>query len=82
LTGFLPHLQVETPAKRWMGFRPSIPDSLPVVGPAGKDERIVYAFGHGHYGLTQAAITSRLVADLLERKPVGIDLNPFLPQRF
>jgi D-amino-acid dehydrogenase len=82
LTGFLPHLQVEPPAKRWMGFRPSIPDSLPVVGPAGKDERIVYAFGHGHYGLTQAAITSRLVADLLERKPVGMDLNPFLPQRF
>jgi D-amino-acid dehydrogenase len=82
LTGFLPHLQAETPAKRWMGFRPSIPDSLPVIGPAGKDPRIVYAFGHGHYGLTQAAITSRLVADLVERKPVGMDLNPFLPQRF
>jgi len=82
LTGFLPHLQVETPAKQWMGFRPSIPDSLPVIGPAGKDPRIVYAFGHGHYGLTQAAITSRLVANLVERKPVGMDLKPFLPQRF
>jgi D-amino-acid dehydrogenase len=82
LTGFLPHLQAETPAKRWMGFRPSIPDSLPVIGPAGKDPRIVYAFGHGHYGLTQAAITSELVADLVEGKPIGMDLNPFLPQRF
>ena len=63
LTRFLPHLQSEPPAKRWMGFRPSIPDSLPVIGPAGKDRRVIYAFGHGHYGLTQAAITSRLVAD-------------------
>jgi D-amino-acid dehydrogenase len=82
LTRFLPHLQSDVPARRWMGFRPSIPDSLPVIGPAGRDRRIVYAFGHGHYGLTQAAITSRLVADLIEQKPDGIDLNPFVAQRF
>src|ERR687897_693712 len=71
LTRFLPHLQSEPAAKRWMGFRPSIPDSLPVIGPAGRDRRVIYAFGHGHYGLTQAAITSRLVADLVEHKPTG-----------
>ncbi|MGF9762745.1 FAD-binding oxidoreductase [Microvirga sp. 0TCS3.31] len=82
LARFLPHLQSEPAAKRWMGFRPSIPDSLPVIGPAGRDRRVIYAFGHGHYGLTQAAITSRLVADLVERKSVGMDLNPFLPRRF
>ncbi|MBM1173262.1 NAD(P)/FAD-dependent oxidoreductase [Microvirga arabica] len=82
LTRFLPHLQSEPAAKRWMGFRPSIPDSLPVIGPAGRDWRVIYAFGHGHYGLTQAAITSRLVADLVERKSVGIDLKPFATQRF
>jgi D-amino-acid dehydrogenase len=58
-----------------MGFRPSIPDSLPVIGPAGKDRRVTYAFGHGHYGLTQAAVTSRLVANLVERKPTGIDVG-------
>jgi D-amino-acid dehydrogenase len=82
LTRFLPHLHPEAPAKRWMGFRPSIPDSLPVIGPAKHDRRIVYAFGHGHYGLTQAAITSRLITDLIEQKPVGINLDPFLAQRF
>ena len=82
LTRFLPHLQSEPATRRWMGFRPSIPDSLPVIGPAGRDRRVIYAFGHGHYGLTQAAVTSRLVADLVERKPIGIDLKPFLPKRF
>ena len=65
-----------------MGFRPSIPDSLPVIGPAGKDRRVIYAFGHGHFGLTQAAITSRLVTDLIEHKPIGMNLKPFMAQRF
>ena len=82
LTRFLPHLKSETPAQRWMGFRPSIPDSLPVIGPAGKDRRVIYAFGHGHFGLTQAAITSRLVTDLIEQKPIGMNLKPFMAQRF
>jgi D-amino-acid dehydrogenase len=82
LTRFLPHLQSEPAAKRWMGFRPSIPDSLPVIGPAARDRRVIYAFGHGHYGLTQAAITSRLVTDLIEQKPIGMNLKPFMAQRF
>jgi D-amino-acid dehydrogenase len=82
LTRFLPHLKSKTPAQRWMGFRPSIPDSLPVIGPAGKDRRVIYAFGHGHFGLTQAAITSRLVTDLIEHKPIGMNLKPFMAQRF
>lgn len=79
---FLPHLDGSLPAKRWMGFRPSIPDSLPVIGCATKDTRIVYAFGHGHYGLTQSAITARMVADLVDGRPGPIDLKPFSAQRF
>lgn len=67
---------------KWMGFRPSIPDSLPVIGTASASDRIVYAFGHGHYGLTQSAATGRIVADLLARRPPPIDLAPFSPQRF
>ena len=67
---------------RWMGFRPSIPDSLPVIGTARATDRVVYAFGHGHYGLTQSAATGRIVADLLARRPPPIDLAPFSPQRF
>lgn len=82
LKRFLPDLDADQPAKRWMGFRPSIPDSLPVIGPATKDSRVVYAFGHGHHGLTQAAVTSHLVADLIDGKPGAIDLKPFSAQRF
>lgn len=82
LKRFLPHLDADQPARRWMGFRPSIPDSLPVIGQAGRDKRVIYAFGHGHYGLTQAAITSRLVTELMEGRPASIDLAPFSAQRF
>ena len=82
LKRFLPHLDTDQPAKRWMGFRPSIPDSLPVIGQARRDKRVIYAFGHGHYGLTQAAITSRLVAELMEGAPASLDMKPFSAQRF
>jgi D-amino-acid dehydrogenase len=66
----------------WMGFRPSIPDSLPVIGRSRATEKVVYAFGHGHYGLTQSAATARLVADLSAGRAPGIDLSRFSPQRF
>jgi D-amino-acid dehydrogenase len=82
LTRFLPHLQAEPVAKRWMGFRPSIPDSLPVIGPAGKDRRVIYAFGHGHYGLTQAAITAQMVAGMIGGRAGSADGSPFSAQRF
>ena len=67
---------------RWMGFRPSLPDSLPVIGSAKRDARVVYAFGHGHVGLTQSAATAELVADLVLRRDPAIDLSPFAPDRF
>ncbi|QFU15002.1 NAD(P)/FAD-dependent oxidoreductase [Microvirga thermotolerans] len=79
---FLPRLDPSLPAKRWMGFRPSIPDSLPVIGPARRDPRVIYAFGHGHYGLTQAAVTARIVAALAEGHPGPVDPKPFSAQRF
>ncbi len=66
----------------WAGHRPATPDSLPVIGPSARDRRIVYAFGHGHLGLTQAATTGRLVADLLCERPAPIDLRPYAVERF
>jgi hypothetical protein len=51
----------------WMGQRPSTPDSLPVIGPSPQSPQVIYAFGHGHLGLTQSATTGRLVADLVAR---------------
>jgi D-amino-acid dehydrogenase len=78
---FMPGLVTEG-GTQWMGFRPSLPDSLPAIGPAACDARVTYAFGHGHLGLTQAAATARLVADLLAGRPAPLDLAPFRPQRF
>lgn len=78
---FLPELRPEG-GTQWMGFRPSLPDSLPVIGTSAASPDIVYAFGHGHLGLTQSAATGRLVQQLLDRQPAAIDLSPFRPQRF
>lgn len=78
---FMPGLDV-TGGTQWMGYRPSLPDSLPVIGPSGADDRIVYAFGHGHLGLTQSAGTAELVADLVTRSNPALDLAPFATTRF
>ncbi len=66
----------------WMGFRPSIPDSLPVIGYSQHSRAVVHAFGHGHYGLTQSAATGKIVADLIAGRAPPIDLSRFSPQRF
>lgn len=77
LPGFDP-----TGGTQWMGFRPSLPDSLPVIGRAPGADRVIYAFGHGHLGLTQSAGTAELVAALVARRAPAIPLAPFDPRRF
>lgn len=79
---FLPDLPAYETGQTWMGFRPSIPDSLPVIGCSQASPQVVYAFGHGHLGLTQSAATARLVADLLAGRQSPIDLAPYRVQRF
>lgn len=66
----------------WMGFRPSLPDSLPVIGPATQHNNIYFAFGHQHLGLTQAAITGKVIAELIAGKPTSLDLSPYCISRF
>jgi D-amino-acid dehydrogenase len=78
---FMPSLDV-TGGSEWMGFRPSLPDTLPAIGAAAADDRVVYAFGHGHLGLTQAAATARLVVDLIHGRTPALPMAPFRPQRF
>ena len=76
-----PDLQpVET--KFWMGHRPCLPDSLPVIGRSPRDRRIVYAFGHQHVGMCGGAPTGRIVADLVADRADRIDLSPFRVDRF
>lgn len=78
---FLPGLKAEG-GREWMGYRPSLPDSLPVIGKARNTPKIFYAFGHGHLGLTQSAATGRLMRDLILGQELPLDLAPFSPQRF
>ncbi|SBS24675.1 D-amino acid dehydrogenase small subunit [Marinomonas spartinae] len=78
---FLPGLKT-TGGKQWMGFRPSMPDSLPVISHSSRSKRVIYAFGHGHLGLTQSAGTAELVAALINNKTPDIDLVPFSASRF
>lgn len=77
---FLPGLD-PAGGREWMGFRPSLPDSLPVIGRA-RAPNVFYAFGHGHLGLTQSAATGRLIRDLIVGQTPPLDLAPFRPQRF
>ncbi len=67
---------------QWMGYRPSLPDSLPVIGHAAASQRVVYAFGHGHLGLTQSAATGKVVSELLMGKKPSIAMEPYSPNRF
>lgn len=66
----------------WMGRRPSTPDSLPVISRHPQDNRIVFAFGHGHLGLTLSAVTARLVANLIASPQTDPALAPFDIKRF
>jgi D-amino-acid dehydrogenase len=78
---FLPGLKTEG-GREWMGFRPSLPDSMPVIGRSAKAPDVFYAFGHGHLGLTQAGATGRLIRDLVSGQSPAIDITPFSAQRF
>ena len=66
----------------WLGFRPSLPDSLPVIGPSRRYPNLVCAFGHGHLGMTLAGATSRIVASLIERRNEALNIDAFRPDRF
>ncbi|WP_417808135.1 NAD(P)/FAD-dependent oxidoreductase [Thioclava sp.] len=77
LDGFDPKGGIE-----WMGFRPSMPDSLPVISQSSITKQVIYAFGHGHLGLTQSAGTAELVCALAAGRDPEISLSPFDAARF
>ncbi len=70
------------PDRTWMGFRPSMPDSLPVIGPSRGGADVIHAFGHGHIGLTLAPITAQIVADLVAGRDPERDITACRPGRF
>jgi D-amino-acid dehydrogenase len=70
------------PDRTWMGFRPSIPDSLPVIGVSRGGAEVILAFGHGHIGVTLAPATARIVADLAAGRAPPAAAGPCTPGRF
>ncbi|UTW50475.1 FAD-binding oxidoreductase [bacterium SCSIO 12827] len=77
----LPGVKTEV-STQWMGFRPTLPDSLPVVGPSTTVPGLFHAFGHQHVGLTCGPATGRVIARLLKGEAPNVDLTPFRADRF
>jgi D-amino-acid dehydrogenase len=69
-------------ASQWMGCRPSLPDGLPVIGPAPRHDNVFLAFGHGHTGLIGGAMTGRVISGLVTGARPNIDITPFRADRF
>ena len=68
--------------RTWMGFRPSLPDHLPVLGGAPRHNHVFFAFGHQHLGLTLAGVTAAVMAELMHTNTSPIDLKPYAVDRF
>ncbi len=66
----------------WLGFRPTLPDFLPVIGPSKNNENIIYAFGHQHLGWTLGAVTGKIVSGILAEEKTNLDLTPYKSSRF
>jgi D-amino-acid dehydrogenase len=77
----LPELS-ENKNQGWLGFRPSLPDSLPVICNAPNHQNITFALGHQHLGLTLGAITGKLVGQVISNEKTDVDLTPFCISRF
>lgn len=81
IRSLIPGLQWDQ-EKTWMGHRPALPDSLPMLGALREFPDIYTAFGHHHIGLTGGPRSGRLIADLIAGKHPNIDLQPYDPNRF
>jgi glycine/D-amino acid oxidase-like deaminating enzyme len=72
----------EQPDQQWLGYRPTFPDALPVIGHSPVSENILFAFGHQHIGLTLAGITGKIIAELANMEKPSHNIAPFSPGRF
>jgi len=66
----------------WLGFRPSLPDFLPVIGPSKNYKNLFYAFGHHHLGWTLGAITGKIITGMLAEENTNLNLTPYSSLRF
>ena len=66
----------------WLGFRPSLPDFLPVLGPSKNYKNVFYSFGHHHLGWTLGAISGKLISKMIANENTNLDLQPYSSKRF
>ena len=66
----------------WMGRRPTLPDSLPIIGKSQKNNNVIYAFGHQHIGWTLGAVTGKIIDSLSQDHIPNIDISAYSPARF
>ena len=66
----------------WLGFRPSLPDFLPVMGPSKKYKNLFYSFGHHHLGWTLGAISGKIIAGIIAGEKTNLDLSAYSSLRF
>ncbi len=74
--------QLEKHEDEWLGFRPTLPDFLPILGPSLKNKNIIYAFGHHHLGWTLGAITGKIISGVVAEEKTNLDLSPYSSKRF
>lgn len=70
------------PQQDWMGFRPTLPDSLPVIGVSAVSDNILLAYGHHHLGLTLGGITGKIISEIVCGESASIDISAYAPGRF
>ena len=74
--------QLKNHEDEWLGFRPTLPDFLPIIGPSLKNKNIIYAFGHHHLGWTLGAITGKIILGIVAEEKTNLDLSPYSSKRF
>ena len=74
--------QLKEVRSTWMGRRPTLPDSLPVIGKSRKNNNVIYAFGHQHIGWTLGAVTGKIIDSLSKDQLPNIDIGAYSPNRF
>ena len=74
--------QLDKHDDEWLGFRPTLPDFLPVLGPSLNNKNIIYAFGHHHLGWTLGAITGKIISGIVMEEKTNLNLSPYSSSRF
>jgi D-amino-acid dehydrogenase len=82
LRAVFPNAHLDDPEPFWMGHRPCLPDSLPVIGSSRDWSGLHFAFGHGHLGLSASAVTGSIMGKILCGEPAPIDISPYRVERF